>query len=407
MGDQNFRAASGEWLARSEIQQPKSVKNPRWPGAVVEVKYGADPRGLEVIEQANPLQFEYDLMQGSPAELLEFLQELVPSSIACGIFEAVQKPPQPARDHSNRTPITGGGDSATWFDFPVATATDKKGWCYTVRICWVFIMATKLVVVWGDWSAYGNTEELEDVRDDIFRLVPYRWNADLSIGRTLPVSRDPLLAGQATSGGDLLTRFLERVIRHELWALLMTQDGLVAWDARFLTRYRELSDIREQIDELAKIGQAVSCAEFGLRALLRRIETQDVFVEPARSNLMTMVESARTNGRTARAEVREAFLLASQAVNAAEATIVEERARQTRHFEYAAGVVTAFVLVPGLVVGIYGANVEGLPGQNNVTGLLYLGAAVFLSGLITIILLVAFIRRLSTASKDEGPSKMR
>jgi Mg2+ and Co2+ transporter CorA len=45
---------------------------------------------------------------------------------------------------------------------------------------------------------------------------------------------------------------------------------------------------------------------------------------------------------------------------------------------------TGLVLVPGLVVALYGAQVRGLPGQGHVAGLAYLALACALTALVTI-----------------------
>jgi hypothetical protein len=64
--------------------------------------------------------------------------------------------------------------------------------------------------------------------------------------------------------------------------------------------------------------------------------------------------------------VRQGFSLLSSAAAGAQVDLQER-------FHLAAGVVTALVLIPSLVVELYGATVDGLPGQSETLGLAFVG----------------------------------
>lgn len=396
------RAAAGEWLlpARREMEEPAEI--PWSDGPFARGRYDAalagDPNGLQRLSSADVLQLDFDLLNGDLADLREVLKAAIPAASAEAIVNVAESPPrenvQPqVRALKNLTPRDE--PEIPWVDLVVPTVIPGANWQCAVRTCLAFVGERWLVTL---WTPFVTPEQ-------VFGAPTPRWKQYEEIGKTLSELGPPLVPGEEASGDQLLMRFARYLIRQAEWALIRCQKGLVRWETAFLSDHASVARIERHTVELAHLGQCVACVHYGALGLQERVGLQPIFDINERKGYANWAAEVRQGAREARSELRECFALASEAASTAQASLAERRAVQTRRFEFAAGLVTAFVLVPGLVVGFYGANVGGLPGQDKTEGLFFMALGAALSGALTIFLLTRFIRHSDeTAAAEEDDS---
>lgn len=386
-----LRAGCGEWLypIRSEIQVSEPLTIAPWDDGVIDTQMEGGPEDLPGIADAGLVQLDYDLENGSVENLCELAATVIGAKEpADAIAEAVGTPPtRLLGDH--RPPLLG---EVEWIDLAVASVVVDGGWQWAVRRGFAFVGARWMVTV---WVGFLTPEQMFDVP------AP-RWSVDgegLPYGpefiraETLPAFREPLVPSDASDGRGLFIRLAENVMRHHEWALRVCQEGLVRWEIGFLSDHGSVAAIRSRMDELTEIGHGIATVNYGCRGVTGRVKFQPLFAGPARAVIRERADEGRREAAAARTELREGFALAAQAMVLAESEVNERRAAEVRRLEYSAAFVTAFVFAPSVIIGIYGANVEGLPGQNESVGLLYLSAAAVAAGAVTILVILLLMRR--------------
>ena len=170
-----------------------------------------------------------------------------------------------------------------------------------------------------------------------------------------------------------------------------------AWERAFYEDARSPGSLfvgiqtRPLIDDLASIAEA----SLELREMCRDLERRGRLGYLCCPGVKNAGLRAEIDGRSAalaermvamRTDVRDAFGLLANAASG-------EQVELQQSFTNVVTVVTALVLIPALVVGLYGTTTKGLPGFNESRGLAYIGVYAIVGAAATLLSLLAVRRR--------------
>lgn len=269
-------------------------------------------------------------------------------------------------------------------DFRVATVWIDHGFFYAMRVVRVFWTSEWMVAIWG---APGQAST------GTYR-APVKWPFTTTEARSaaLPARRPEHLnydTPRAIGGNSAVIRLAFFVAGHHKWAVEMISDTLERWQASFFERASARSASAAPTQRLSDVGNAIVLVRPALHGVLRTVKSPSFNHTPA---LGSGAESAAEALRQAAADLRDSYALAAQRAALAEASRAEKKVSADRRLQRIASGLAAFVLWPGLVAAIYGADVRGLPGQGDRRGLWYLGAVSVLGAGITLVLLLVVLR---------------
>jgi hypothetical protein len=205
----------------------------------------------------------------------------------------------------------------------------------------------------------------------------------LAAGRGREHARTPI---QGTTGHDRLARVISDILRHHEYAGELVELDLERWEERVyeaLAQQRAL-DHPAELQFLSRVGAFLAALNEGGRNLRRRAETQPGFPAAMIPEAVARSEDLRRQIGVRRRELREAHSLLHNAATNRQLELAEEQQKLDRAFNFAAGIVTAFVLVPSLVVALYSAQITGLPGMKSVRGLEWIGVLSTVGAALTI-----------------------
>jgi hypothetical protein len=196
-------------------------------------------------------------------------------------------------------------------------------------------------------------------------------------------------------GASHVGRLIQDVLQHHEWTRWQVTEHVEAWERRFFSAARagtffegieaeplgvDLDEVHMLVVELRKVNR-----DLDRRAHLGWLPKPSVSSPDERINGLTDevnlrcaqigMSVDRLNG-----SLREGWTLLAGAATGAQLDLqrtaqgiqLESQNLQQR-FQNAATLITALILVPGLIVSLYGANVTGLPGDNKTSGLVYIG----------------------------------
>jgi hypothetical protein len=231
------------------------------------------------------------------------------------------------------------------------------------------------------------------------RTTPHHWS-DL-IATALPDSKcpEPLPervrrhSYEVEFGGEgghaEIARMTQDVLQHHEWAVGQLTARVEDWERRFYRGTSAPGSMFEGMpfdrfrEDLAAIAEANLELRKVVRDLDRRARLDGLLVAPddrdedLRGEVMVRSAALERGTADVREAVREGFALLSSAASGAQVELQQG-------FQVAAGLVTGLVLIPGLVLGLYGAAVAGLPGQGARSGLAYAGAYSLIGAATTI-----------------------
>ena len=268
-----------------------------------------------------------------------------------------------------------------WLFTSVMPTACRKGCPYSVRAARVLASADAFVVVWREQSCDPEWK-------------PEEYPASLPERIRRHSFRVRVTGGDPASEG---ARLIQDVLQHHEWSVKQLTYRLEAWEARFYEQARSPGtlfqgiDIAELREGLASIASASLALRGAVRDLARRADLDDHLIAPVAHCEDIRGEVAERAAAIERrlvdlgAGIRDAFALLASVASGSQVEFQHA-------FTSAATLVAAFVLIPGLVVGLYGAEVDGLPGYSDRDGLEYILAYSAIGALTTLGLMDALRR---------------
>lgn len=293
-----------------------------------------------------------------------------PDTVARFLLEAERTGPVPSAAPELPASVADWSHADVWLFSSVAHFVVDRACPVAVHSARVLANADAFVCVW-------------------VRTTPRRWD-DLT-GSAPPDGRcpEPLpervrrhsyhVELEGTDGHSELARLMQDVLQHHEWAASQLIGRVEEWERCF---YRAASAERSMFDgtaserfreDLAAIAEANLELRKVVRDLDRRARLDGLLAAPGQHEAGLREEvaerSAALERRTeeVRDSVRDGFALLASAASGAQVELQQG-------FQVAAGLVAGLVLIPGLVLSLYGAAVAGLPGQGEDSGLAYAGA---------------------------------
>lgn len=196
------------------------------------------------------------------------------------------------------------------------------------------------------------------------------------------------------SGVDALTGMLSAVVDHLVWSTSSVDDEMESWENEFLHMASKEGplfigpDLGRMQRHLAGLGQGISLNREAARTLVRRVEVQGVPTDCAEEvhrrcgKVIDRCEKQRTR-------LREEFDLLESAMSGQHFRLAQERASRDGSFQAAIGLLAALFVAPGLVAAFYGANVRGLPGLEDESGLWFMALGAGISGVLSLAVIFA------------------
>lgn len=252
-----------------------------------------------------------------------------------------------------------------------------------------------LVAIWGEpmgpkWKEYAG-----------YQALPGRGGVRPYPGRT---------TSSAFNGSARFARLIQDIVWHNAWSAETLGAEIEAWEERFYCAATTpgeggSAETAELQTDLAWLGQFVGQLHTAARTMSRRLRIRDEFPEAIRDEVERCCNELEEKINGLRQHVRDGFSLLTSVSGRQQAEIAEQRQLSDRRFQLTAGLVTAAVLVPGLVAAFYGANVQGLPGQNGVSGLWYMLGAAVAGALVTLALILMSLRRPARSLRPSGDDR--
>ncbi|MFI5490957.1 hypothetical protein [Actinoplanes sp. NPDC051859] len=207
-----------------------------------------------------------------------------------------------------------------------------------------------------------------------------------------------LTAIQGTDGTAEAGRLVQDVMQHHDWTEWQLTQRVEQWERQFFALARD-GAFEAHLDA-RHLGVALDEAH-QLLGLLRRInrdmarrgrlgwlpappvEEIEDSVTSLRLEVQRRTNRVETRTEALNGSLREGWTLLSSAAGGARLQLDRETSERTQGFQNAAGLVAALVLVPGLVLSLYGAEVKGLPGMDGSFGLIAMAAYAAVGALST------------------------
>ena len=192
------------------------------------------------------------------------------------------------------------------------------------------------------------------------------------------------------SGPERLARLVQDVMRHNEYQEELISSLIDNWELQFFRAFginsvdeRDETITRLQA-ELSELRAFVGAVHLANKTVWRRAQNQPAFPAVVKVEVIDRCRELERALVLRRAELREAFALMAGAAADQQARAAQRTEDRVRALTGLATYATGLVLVPGLVVGIYGANVLGLPGEGAKSGLWYLLLLCLIAAVVTI-----------------------
>lgn len=183
----------------------------------------------------------------------------------------------------------------------------------------------------------------------------------------------------AEGGLNESARLIQDIMRHNEWGIGQVVDRVTDWQRRYFQEVvsKGLSAGNHEIDllgrDLAAISGALGEARQCVRDLALRLEHGQVICEDGtREELMAECDDRATQML---AEVDNAISETRECFGLLAGGFASRQVDQQHSFQVAVSAIASLVLIPGLILSLYGANVDGLPGSREPLGLLVIGAS--------------------------------
>jgi hypothetical protein len=276
---------------------------------------------------------------------------------------------------------------AHWFDVMVPSVNWRQGnaaadpviHCRHARIVWTEMWCVTI------WSARKGAEPSD-----------YRtWG--------LP-DRPPATTPLDPGGAATMAESLRAVLGHLEWSVSSIDIELETWEDHFLQQAATHGGVFVGLDlerlqrHLAALGGGISGNREALRTLIRRSEIQPGFTPELRELVDSHCTRLMKRSANQRAAMRESFNLIAGTASGQQFLLAQERAERDGVFHAVIGIFAAVFIAPGLVISIYGANVGGLPGTDEVSGLWFMLIGAMLVGALSMSLVIA-VRRYGSRAK--------
>jgi len=169
-------------------------------------------------------------------------------------------------------------------------------------------------------------------------------------------------------------RTIQDMVWHNDWSAVTLAAEVHRWEHDFYEQsegplgHRKLAELDRLKRRLGLLGRFVTDLEVAERTMRRRATTLSPFPCDRRDEVLDALVRLRHQAGETRENVRSGFSLLT-------AMASSEQAASASRFQALLGALTALVLVPGLIVSAYGAEVAGLPGMGDEAGLRIMVAA--------------------------------
>ena len=200
------------------------------------------------------------------------------------------------------------------------------------------------------------------------------------------------------TGHDRVTRQVQELLKTIDWsANAVLRGGLETWERDlFSDVYSEitLEKLQRLEKRLARMALSAKIIRESEADLKHRAANRNVFTHTAKSIIEKSCVDIRDTLQLLRADVRNSFILletvssgwqaAQEKVRQQEAAARYERERYAeKERNRLVGLITSMVLVPSLVIALYSADVQGIPGKSTFYGLIFLTIFSVIGGWIT------------------------
>ncbi len=280
---------------------------------------------------------------------------------------------------------SGWAVADAWLLTSVSPITDRDQTPWCVRGARILYSDQGLLVAWHA----------------LFTAQDWYRTPDKSLITPLPERlrrRGQLFGIEGNSGVDYAGRLIQDILQHHEWTVWQLTQRVEEWERDFFGAAREgaffdgfdLQNLGVRLDEIHKL--VVQLRQVG-RDLDRRADLAwlpaPTMADPAPSmNALNHEVHQRVKQMQERIEslngsLREGWTLLASAAAGAQVEFQRSTQELQQRFQNAAAFVAALVLVPGLVISLYSANVKGLPGLGYQAGLRNIGIYALLGAAIT------------------------
>ncbi|ROP32411.1 hypothetical protein [Couchioplanes caeruleus] len=207
-----------------------------------------------------------------------------------------------------------------------------------------------------------------------------------------------LTAIAGTDGTAEAGRLVQDIMQHHDWTEWQLTQRVERWERQFFALARDgafeahldarhlgvaLDETHQLLGMLRRINRDM--ARRGRLGWLPQPEVAPIeeSVTSLRLEVQRRTERVETRLDQLNGSLREGWTLLSSAAGGARLQLDRETSERTQGFQNAAGLVAALVLVPGLVLSLYGAEVKGLPGMDGSFGLVAMAAYAAVGALST------------------------
>jgi hypothetical protein len=226
------------------------------------------------------------------------------------------------------------------------------------------------------------------------------WFPETNAGLVIPLPechrRHSYLAEIVEDDGAAhVGRMIQDVLQHHEWTRWQVTEHVETWERRFFGAARsgtffegiaaeplgvDLDEVHMLVVELRRVNR-----DLDRRARLAwlpapPVTSADRRVDTLRHEIMLRSAVIQENVDKLNGSLREGWTLLAGAATGKhfdlqrQSNLIQARSQSLQQrFQNAATLITSLVLVPGLIVSLYGANVTGLPGYEKRSGLLDLG----------------------------------
>ncbi len=315
------------------------------------------PQGVK-FEDAASLEVEIAVTQDGHSAAEPAVRRVLGEDCVRVVIAAVSSPPQ-AWSSSEVLALGPPLENAGVVDFRLVTLLEGIRFClhhlYAIRTSrWLLKFLT------GPYDPQGKALDLD------FRALPG--------SRVRHSARTPIACEDASSR---LARTIQDVLRHHEYANNVLTSELERWEKEFFECVVGTSGSLEKLQELqarlARLRGIVSCLQTAEKTMNRRGQNQPAFPPEVKEEVRDRCHELSAELLEQRRDLRDSYLLVAGAAADEAAKSSKAAERSARRLNLGLVLVTALVLVPGLVISLYGADVRGQPGLGTNRGLTYVG----------------------------------
>lgn len=234
------------------------------------------------------------------------------------------------------------------------------------------------------------------------------WSVDPGKSLVIPLPECRRRHSQMTrvvghSGTAHAARLVQDALQHHEWTQWQLTQRVESWERRFFStagsgRFFEGLDPESLAAELDAVHRLLAqlrrvCRDYERRGRLQWLPNPEIdLADHAISSPLVTGFSEEVRLRAGRigdrvellnASLREGWTLLAGAAGGAQVELQRKTQELQQRFQNAAALITALVLVPGLVASLYSANVKGLPGLTQSSGLRDIGLYAGLGAMTT------------------------